>query len=135
MAAIAKKFLTDILANGPVLKIEIEEAAKANGIAERTLFRAKSELSMAQRRRGRAANGSGVCQKHRRKPPTRVAGLAALAALSVSLYVKVLILLLFVKVAKIANLSSCGSLTPTWQPCPCGPALRVGNRNRNGGES
>jgi hypothetical protein len=32
-AAIAKKFLTDILANGPVPATEIQEAAKANGIA------------------------------------------------------------------------------------------------------
>jgi hypothetical protein len=42
-AAIAKKFLTDILANGPVPMTEIDEAAKANGIAERALCRAKSE--------------------------------------------------------------------------------------------
>jgi hypothetical protein len=40
----AKKFLSDMLAGGPVLSTEIEEAAKANGIAERTLFRAKSDL-------------------------------------------------------------------------------------------
>jgi hypothetical protein len=48
----AKKFLTDILANGPVLKTEIEEAAKANGIAERTLCRAKSELSISAEKKG-----------------------------------------------------------------------------------
>jgi hypothetical protein len=48
----AKKFLTDILANGPVHKTEIEEAAKANGIAERTLFRAKSELSIIAEKNG-----------------------------------------------------------------------------------
>ena len=42
----AKKFLREILANGPVTKTEIEEAAKANGIAERTLFRAKNDLNV-----------------------------------------------------------------------------------------
>jgi putative DNA primase/helicase len=42
----AKIFLTDILANGPVLKTEIEEAAEANGIAGRTLFRAKKDLNI-----------------------------------------------------------------------------------------
>ena len=39
-----------------------------------------------------------------------MAELATLAALRVSPYVKVLILLIFVKVAKIANLSPSGSL-------------------------
>jgi putative DNA primase/helicase len=42
----AKKFLSDILAKGPVLKTEIEEAAEANGIAEKTLYRAKSDLKV-----------------------------------------------------------------------------------------
>jgi hypothetical protein len=40
----AKKFLADLLARGPVPKTEIEEAAEANCISERTLWRAKSEL-------------------------------------------------------------------------------------------
>jgi hypothetical protein len=40
----AKKFLLAILANRPVAKTEIEEAAKTEGIAERTLYRAKREL-------------------------------------------------------------------------------------------
>jgi transcriptional regulator of acetoin/glycerol metabolism len=40
----AKKFLLAILANGPVAKGEIEDAAKAEGISERTLYRAKREL-------------------------------------------------------------------------------------------
>jgi putative DNA primase/helicase len=40
----AMKFLGDMLATGPVLKTEIEETAKANGISERTLFRAKRDL-------------------------------------------------------------------------------------------
>jgi putative DNA primase/helicase len=42
----AKKFLFDILSNGPVLRSEVEEAAEANGIAERTLFRAKADLKV-----------------------------------------------------------------------------------------
>jgi putative DNA primase/helicase len=39
-----KKFLLNILKNGPVLVTDIEAAAKAAGIAERTLARAKTEL-------------------------------------------------------------------------------------------
>jgi putative DNA primase/helicase len=50
----AKKFLTDILANGPVLKTEIEEAARANGVAERTLCRAKSELGIKAEKKGQS---------------------------------------------------------------------------------
>jgi putative DNA primase/helicase len=42
----AVKFLADILAKGPVLKSEIMEAAEANGISERTLFRAKAQLKV-----------------------------------------------------------------------------------------
>jgi putative DNA primase/helicase len=48
----AKKFLSEILAAGPVLKAEIEEAAEANGISERTLFRAKAELNITAKRDG-----------------------------------------------------------------------------------
>ena len=48
----AKKFLNEILADGPVMKAEIEEAAEANGIAERTLFRAKSELNIRAKKDG-----------------------------------------------------------------------------------
>ena len=53
----AKKFLAELLAGGPALKTEIEEAAEANGISERTLFRAKAELKIENRckkRRGRS---------------------------------------------------------------------------------
>jgi hypothetical protein len=46
----AKKFLNDMLASGPVPKTDIQEAAEANGIAERTLFRAKSELKIMAKR-------------------------------------------------------------------------------------
>jgi putative DNA primase/helicase len=42
----AKKFLADMLASGPVSKLEIEDAAEGNGITERTLFRAKAELGV-----------------------------------------------------------------------------------------
>ena len=42
----AKDFLRDLLANGPVDAKEGEEAARANGIKERTLFRARNELGV-----------------------------------------------------------------------------------------
>jgi putative DNA primase/helicase len=48
----AKKFLAGILANGPVVKAEIEEAAKANGVSERTLFRVKAELGVMAKKDG-----------------------------------------------------------------------------------
>jgi hypothetical protein len=40
------------LAEGPVAKKEIEEAAEGNGIAERTLFRAKTELGVIAKKSG-----------------------------------------------------------------------------------
>jgi putative DNA primase/helicase len=46
----AKKFLADILASGPVKKTEIEEAAEANCIATRTLWRAKDELGIVAKK-------------------------------------------------------------------------------------
>src|SRR5262249_1264760 len=48
----AKTFLSDILAHGSVIKNQIEEAADANGIAERTLFRAKSDLKIIAKKDG-----------------------------------------------------------------------------------
>jgi hypothetical protein len=48
----AKKVLAEILAAGRVLKTEIEEAAEANGIAERTLSRAKAELKIVAKKNG-----------------------------------------------------------------------------------
>jgi hypothetical protein len=48
----AKKFLAHLLSAGPVPKSEIEEAAKASGIAERTLRRAKTELGVIARKDG-----------------------------------------------------------------------------------
>jgi putative DNA primase/helicase len=50
----ARKFLTDILASGPVPATEIQEAANANGIAERTLYRAKSELGIKAEKKGQS---------------------------------------------------------------------------------
>jgi putative DNA primase/helicase len=65
----AKKFLTELLAAGPVLKAEIEEAASANGIAERTLFRAKGELGIMAKRDG--PNGGWRWHPAEQEAPTR----------------------------------------------------------------
>ena len=48
----AKKFLTDILANGPVPTTEIEDAATGNAISKRTLERAKRELGITAEKNG-----------------------------------------------------------------------------------
>jgi AAA domain-containing protein len=56
----AKKFLGDILANGPVSKIDIEEAADAHGISHRTLVRAKDELGVVVEKEKGVANGKWV---------------------------------------------------------------------------
>jgi putative DNA primase/helicase len=48
--ASAEAFLREILAAGPVAKREIEEAADANGISERTLFRAKADLHVVAKK-------------------------------------------------------------------------------------
>jgi len=42
----AKEFLREVLANEPVAANEVEEAAKANGISERTLRRGRKELGV-----------------------------------------------------------------------------------------
>jgi hypothetical protein len=52
---IAKRFLQQMLHEGPVLVTEIEEAAKAERIAIKTLTRAKQELGVLSKRDG--ANG------------------------------------------------------------------------------
>jgi hypothetical protein len=49
---LAKKFLLRMLANGPVLVTEIEDAAKAEHIAIRTLARAKAALNVVAKRDG-----------------------------------------------------------------------------------
>jgi hypothetical protein len=43
----AKEFLENFLRSGPVLSQNIEEAAQAEGISRRTLFRAKKDLGIA----------------------------------------------------------------------------------------
>jgi hypothetical protein len=48
----AKQFLADMLAKGPMLKTEIEEAGEANCIAERTLWRAKADLKIIAKKDG-----------------------------------------------------------------------------------
>jgi putative DNA primase/helicase len=48
----AKKFLQEFLADGPRLRSEIDEAAEANGIANRTLIRAKDDLKVIVRKDG-----------------------------------------------------------------------------------
>jgi len=48
----AQKFLSELLGNGPVLKSEIEDAAEAHCIAERTLWRAKDKLNVIARKDG-----------------------------------------------------------------------------------
>jgi hypothetical protein len=48
----AKKFIVDYLAAGPVSSTDVEEAAKANGISRRTLFRAKADLGVAAKKSG-----------------------------------------------------------------------------------
>ena len=44
----AKKVLGEMLAKGPALKTEIEEAAEANSISEKTLRRAKGTLKKSR---------------------------------------------------------------------------------------
>jgi hypothetical protein len=49
----ARRFLQDALADGPVASKELYQDAKANGIAARTLERAKTELGIQAARQGR----------------------------------------------------------------------------------
>ena len=53
----AKEFLESMLANGAVDADEIEEAAEANGISGRTLWRAKKELKVIAKKKGRVSGG------------------------------------------------------------------------------
>ncbi len=62
----AKKFLSDMLAEGPVAKRDIEEAAEANCIAEKTLRRAKDDLGIIARK-----DGDNGCWRWRLPPPTK----------------------------------------------------------------
>jgi DNA polymerase I-like protein with 3'-5' exonuclease and polymerase domains len=63
----AKEFLQDMLASGPMAATYIEEAAKANGIARRTLFRAKAELNIRAEKDGPVKDGERTWQWH---PPS-----------------------------------------------------------------
>jgi putative DNA primase/helicase len=56
----AKKFLLDRLADGPMPKTEIEEAADAHGISNRTLYRAKDDLHVIVEKERGVANGKWV---------------------------------------------------------------------------
>jgi putative DNA primase/helicase len=56
----AMKFLTDLLASGPVPKIDIEEAGDAHGISNRTLYRAKDDLGVIVEKEKGVANGKWV---------------------------------------------------------------------------
>jgi putative DNA primase/helicase len=52
---VAVDFLAEQLADGPVLKLDIEEAAKANGISPATLRRAQSKLGVSATKEKKAA--------------------------------------------------------------------------------
>jgi hypothetical protein len=64
----AKSFLEDMLSNGPVAAADIEEAADANGIAERTLYRAKAELKIRAVKDGPMKDGQRTWRWH---PPAK----------------------------------------------------------------
>jgi putative DNA primase/helicase len=61
---VAKELIEDMLANGPAAATDIEEAAKANGISRRTLFRAKQELKIQTRKDGPVVDGERTWQWH-----------------------------------------------------------------------
>jgi putative DNA primase/helicase len=48
----AKQFLRDTLAGGPMASTDVYKDARANGIAQRTLWRAKAELGVVAERPG-----------------------------------------------------------------------------------
>jgi hypothetical protein len=58
----AKEFLIDMLSAGPVASADILEAAKENGIAQATLYRAKNELKIKARKDGPAKDGERTWQ-------------------------------------------------------------------------
>jgi hypothetical protein len=63
----AKTFLEDLLANGPVGSSDVEEAAEANGIAQRTLYRAKAELGIQAVKDGPVKDGQRTWRWHRKE--------------------------------------------------------------------
>jgi putative DNA primase/helicase len=60
----AKSFLEDKLSNGPVVAADIEDAAEANGIAKRTLYRAKAELKIRAVKDGPVKDGQRTWRWH-----------------------------------------------------------------------
>jgi putative DNA primase/helicase len=67
----AKKFLSDLLADGPVAKKDVEDAAEANCVSNRTLWRAKEELKViAEKERG-VPNGRWMWRLPPQRPITR----------------------------------------------------------------
>jgi hypothetical protein len=60
----AKNFLKEMLADGPVASDEIEEAAEANGIAKRTLVRAKADLKIRAVKDGPLKDGQRTWRWH-----------------------------------------------------------------------
>jgi DNA polymerase len=65
----AKIFLKETLADGPIASDEVEEAAAANGIAERTLYRAKADLKIRAVKDGPMKDGQRTWRWH---PPAKV---------------------------------------------------------------
>jgi hypothetical protein len=53
----AKQFLHDLLAAGPVVSSEVDEAAKANGVSKRTLYRAKNDLNIIAKKDNSTPDG------------------------------------------------------------------------------
>jgi len=53
----AKQFLHELLAAGPVASSEVDEAAKANGVSKRTLYRAKNELNIIAKKDNSTPDG------------------------------------------------------------------------------
>jgi hypothetical protein len=56
----AKRFLSEYLSGGPMPCKDIEEAAAANGVSRRTLYRIKAELQVVSRRNGYGHDGVWV---------------------------------------------------------------------------
>jgi putative DNA primase/helicase len=56
----ASTFLRDLLASGPVASKQVEADAKANGIAQRTLWRAKAELGVVADRSRTTEGNTGA---------------------------------------------------------------------------
>jgi hypothetical protein len=64
----AKTFLKEMFSNEPIATVDIEEAAEANGIAKRTLYRAKAGLGIQAVKDGPMKDGQRTWQWH---PPAK----------------------------------------------------------------